>query len=129
VKLVAASNEAYNSGDLDAMMSYYAPDVNAFPDASVFPEAGPLHGREEFRRWLEEIATAWVSPGWVVREVFAVGDDRVLVRGDWGGKGAASGIETASSITGVFTLRDGHISRLEFFFAHDEALEAVGLAG
>jgi ketosteroid isomerase-like protein len=40
----------------------------------------------------------------------------------------ASGIETVSSITGIVTIRDGLISRVEFFFDHDKALKAVGLA-
>ena len=60
-------------------------------------------------------------------EVFAVGADRVLARGEWGGQGEASGIETYSSLTTVWTVRHGKISRTEFFFDHDEALEAVGL--
>ena len=46
---------------------------------------------------------------------------------DRGGVGATSGIETTSSITGIFTIRDGLISRVEYFFDHDEALKAVGL--
>jgi ketosteroid isomerase-like protein len=127
VELVVASNDAYNAGDIDAAMSFYAPNVEALPDASVFPEAGPLHGREDFRRWTEEIGTAWVNVQFVAREVLAVGDDHVLLRGDWGGEGAASGIETTSSITAVFTVRDGLISRVEYFFDHDKALKAVGL--
>jgi ketosteroid isomerase-like protein len=38
-----------------------------------------------------------------------------------------SGIETYSSITGVFTVREGQISRVEFYFDHDRALAAAGL--
>ena len=127
VELVIAASDAYNAGDMDAMMSFYAPDVEAYPDVG-FPEARPLIGREEFMSWLEGINTAWVDAKWVASEVFAVDDGRVVYRGDWGGEGLASGIETASSITGVFTIRDGQISRLEFLFDHDAALKSVGLA-
>jgi ketosteroid isomerase-like protein len=126
VELVIAANDAYNAGDMDAMMSFYAPDVEAYPDVG-FPEARPLIGREEFMSWLEGIDAAWVDAKWVAREVFAVDDGRVVYRGDWGGEGLASGVETASSITGVVTIRDGQISRVEFFFDHDAALKAVGL--
>jgi ketosteroid isomerase-like protein len=127
MELVIAANDAYNAGDMDAMMSYYAPDLEASPDVG-FPEARPLIGSEEFRSWVEGIDAAWVHGTWVASEVFAVDGDRVVYRGDWGGEGLASGVETASSITGVFTIRDGQISRLEFFFDHAHALKAVGLA-
>ena len=73
VALVLASFEAYNAGDLDAMMGFYASDVEVFPDASVFPESAPLHGLSEFRSWVAEIANAWVNPRYVTTEVFAVG--------------------------------------------------------
>ena len=126
VKLVIGANDAYNAGDMDAMISFYTPDVEAYPDVG-FPEAKPLIGREEFMSWLEGIDAAWMDAKWVASEVFAVDDGRVVFRGDWGGAGLASGIETASSITGIFTIRDGQISRLEFLFDHDAALKAVGL--
>jgi ketosteroid isomerase-like protein len=128
VDLVLASNDAYNAGDIDATVACFALDIEAIPDASVFPDAAPLHGREEFKRWLEETGSAWVGARWITREVRALADSRVMLRGDWGGQGAASGAETVSSITGVFTVRDGQISRVEYFFDHAEALKAVGLA-
>jgi ketosteroid isomerase-like protein len=39
VKLIVASNDAYNAGDLDTVFEFYAADIEAFPDASVFLEA------------------------------------------------------------------------------------------
>jgi hypothetical protein len=74
-----------------------------------------------------EVASPWVSVRWKPIEVFAVDGKRVLYRGEWGGMGAASGVETYSSITGIFTITGGAISRAEWFFDHDEALKAVGL--
>lgn len=61
-------------------------------------------------------------------EVVAVDDSVVLYRGEWGGAGGASGIEAFSSITGLYTIRDGQICRAEWFFDHDQALKAAGLA-
>jgi ketosteroid isomerase-like protein len=128
VSLVQAANDAYNAGQLDAAVEFYAADVEVLPDASVFPEAGVLLGREDFRRWTDEINSAWRTVGWRTTEVFAVDVDRVLHRGDWGGEGAASGIETYSGVTGVFTVRAGQISRAEYHLEHDKALKAVGLS-
>ena len=122
-----ASYDARNKGDIDGVLSLYASDVEWFPDAS-FPEARPLRGREAVRRWFTETGSAWVNVHNEVSEVITVEDGRVLVRGDWGGEGVASGIETSSGVTGIFTIRDGLIARVEWYFDHDKALEAAGLA-
>jgi ketosteroid isomerase-like protein len=127
VEIIKRMVEAYNAGDLDTLEGFYTPDVEALPDASVFPEAGPLRGREEWRVWIDQIGAAWTAPHYGISELFAADDGRVVHRGDWGGEGATSGIETVSSITGVYTVRDGQVSRVEYFFDHAEALKAVGL--
>jgi ketosteroid isomerase-like protein len=127
VAVVLESFEAYNAGDLDALMGFYAADVEVLPDPAVFPESRPLHGLVEFRAWVEDIDSAWVGPRYLTTEVLDLSDHRVLRRGDWGGVGATSGVEMYSSITGVFTLRDAKIARAQYFFDHAEALKAVGL--
>ena len=128
VELILATVGAYNAGDLDAWAEFLDPEIDAVPDAS-FPELRPLRGRDEYRAWTEELASGLLTPRWVTTEILDLGADRVLHRGDWGGKGAASGIDVSSSITGVFTVREGQISRVEFYFDHDRALKAAGLAG
>ena len=127
VDLVLAGHDAYSAGDLDALVDLWAPDIEAFPDASVFLESSPLHGRDQFRRWLEEINTAWIGARNETVEAYAVGADRGLHRGQWGGEGATSGLHTTASITDIWTIRDGQITRVEYYFDHDRALKAVGL--
>ncbi|HEY4427741.1 MAG TPA: nuclear transport factor 2 family protein [Solirubrobacteraceae bacterium] len=127
VDIVLGMIDAYNSGDADVALAFFTPDVDVFPDALVFPEASVLHGREEFRAWIEEIASAWRDVRWKEAEVRMVDDEVVLYRGEWGGTGIASGIETYSSITGLYTVRDELICRAEWFFDHAKALKAVGL--
>jgi ketosteroid isomerase-like protein len=127
VELVLAARDAYNAGHFDAFIELCAPDIEAFPDASVFPESSPIHGRHEYRRFLEEIDTAWMRGRNETVETYAVGPDRVLHRGQWGGEGAASGLYTTASLTDIWTIRDGQIARVEYFFDHDQALKAVGL--
>jgi ketosteroid isomerase-like protein len=127
VGLVLASLDAYNAGDIDGMLRFYSFDVVAIPDRSVFPEAAPLHGRDAFRDWAIEIGRAWDSVRWEIEEARAIGTDRVLLRGDWGGIGHGSGLNIASSFSGVLTVRDGQINRVEYFQDHAEALKAVKL--
>ena len=128
VELILATVSAYNAGDLDAWAEFLDPDIEAVPDAS-FPESSPLRGRDNYRTWTEDLARGLLNPRWETTELLDLGADRVLHRGDWGGKGEASGIETHASLTGVFTVRDGVIARAEFYFDHDEALKTVGREG
>ena len=117
VELFLAARDAYNAGDIDAFMKLHAPDVEGIPDASGgFPESTPLRGHSEFKGFIEGIRSAWAGSRWETAELYAVGADRVVHRGEWGGEGATSGDETASSITGVFTIRDGQIARAEWYF-------------
>jgi ketosteroid isomerase-like protein len=50
-----------------------------------------------------------------------------LVRGDWNGKGSASGMDISTSLSVIYSIREGEISSVVFFFDHDKALKAVGL--
>ena len=124
VEVVRAYLDACNAGDIDAMMDLCTPDVEAFPDIG-FPDGRPLHGREEFRRWVLELEEAWVSARWKTNEARAVGADRVLERGEWGGVG--SSIETYAGYAALYTIRDGQIRRVEWFSEHDRAPKAAGL--
>ena len=45
-----------------------------------------------------------------------------------GREGIASGVEVYQDLSAIFTVRDGQISKVEYFFGHDRALEAVGLS-
>jgi ketosteroid isomerase-like protein len=127
VELVRSVAEAYISGDREAYLDFMAEDVEIRPDVSRFPEAKPFRGCEEFRRFLADVDQGWEGGARAeIREVFPVGD-RVVVRADWGGTGRASGIDLRSSLSSIYTVRDGQISKIEYFFDHAKALEAAGL--
>ncbi len=128
VEIVRAFVDAYNRGEFDAASELCTPDVEGYPDASVFPEPRPRIGQAALKAFLEEIGSAWAEPTrYVLTEVVAVGDDCVLARGDWRGRGAASAIESSSEWSIVWTIRDRQIARIAWFSDHNEALEAVGL--
>ena len=126
VDLVRQSIEAYAAGDVDAYVEFFADDVEVFPDVSL-PEAKPFRGREPFRRFVAEVAEGWEGSATAdIQEIFLVGE-RIVARADWGGKGRTSGIDLRSSLTSVYTFRDGQITKIEYFFDHTQALEAAGL--
>jgi ketosteroid isomerase-like protein len=128
VEIVRRTTDAYNAGDREASFDFITEDVEIYPDAR-FTEAKPFRGREQYKRFLADLDQGWEGGGTgVIKEVFPVGDDRVLARGEWGGKGRASGIDLRSSLTSIYTVSHGKISRIEFFFDHAAALEAAGLS-
>jgi ketosteroid isomerase-like protein len=129
VEMVRSSLETYDAGGRDAYLDFFAEEVEVCPDVSRFPEAEPFRGRDEFGRFIADIDEAWEGGGSAVNisEVFPVGD-RVVARFDWGGRGRASGIDLRSSLTAIHTVRDGRIVKIEYFFDHAQALEAVGLS-
>jgi ketosteroid isomerase-like protein len=80
------------------------------------------------RRFGERIA-AWVNLR-VSAEKIVGADDRVVVLNRFQGRGKESGTPTVDfSGASFFTLREGKVVMLEFFWDHQEALEAAGLSG
>ena len=127
VEVVRAYLDAYNRGESDAAVALCATDVEGYPDAS-FPEARPFIGHAALKAFLEEIGSPWAEPPrYILTEVVAVGDARVLTRGDWRGRGAASAVESSSEWSIVWTFRDRQIARIAWLSDHNKALEAVGL--
>jgi ketosteroid isomerase-like protein len=128
VEIVRRTVEAYIVGDREAYYDFMADDIEIRPDVSRWPEAKPFRGREEFKRFNADIDQGWKGGARAeIREVLPV-DDRVVVRADWGGTGRSSGIDLLSNLTSIFTVRDGQIIRIEYFFDHVKALEAAGLS-
>jgi ketosteroid isomerase-like protein len=81
---------------------------------------------------LREAFLDWIAP-WTtyydeIEEVFAVGDDRVVVLGRERGHRRDTDAEVEAESAGVYFLRDGKIARIEHYANRGEALEAVGLA-
>jgi ketosteroid isomerase-like protein len=127
LEVVKAAAEAYIAGDRDAYVDFMAADVEIRPDVSRFPEAQPFRGREEFRSFLADIDQGWEGGATaVIREIFPVGD-RVVARADWGGAGRTSGAVLLSSLTSIYTVQEGQITKIEYFFDHAKALEAVNV--
>jgi ketosteroid isomerase-like protein len=127
VEVVQAYVQAYGARDLDAALALCAPDVKAAPDRSVFPEAGPVVGQDEYRAFLEETWAPWARGETQTREILDLNDGRVLVRADWRVQGSASGAHVAPSLSAIVAVENGLIVRVQFDVDHDAALRAVGL--
>ena len=124
VEVVKAAYEAWNTADMDAFRELLSSDVIARPPED-WPEPGPFVGREAFMRWCEQLRETWDADRLEVIGDYIHAADRVVVRQIW--HGAGYGPEADMEMTWVGTVRKGRIVAIEFFWDHDEALEAAGL--
>ena len=124
VKIVRASFEAWNAGDMDAFRELYHPDA-ILRMAEGWPEPGPYFGREAVMREFAQLRETWDAD---TAEVISVIDvaDRVVVRFIW--RGSGRGPEANVELTAVHTVRKGSILAAEYFRDYAEALETVGLS-
>jgi hypothetical protein len=93
-----------------------------------FPEARPCHGREEITGFLTEFCAAWEGYGYVLKDLRAIGDDRVFVHGRIKAEGRASGAKLEGDIYHCCWLRHGRFIRVEDHLTEKEALHALGLS-
>ena len=124
VEVVRATFDAWNAGDMDAFRELHDPEVIA-QTVENWPERGPYVGREAVMREFELIREAWdadsIEP---ISDLIDAGN-RVVVRLSW--RGAGHGPDANIEMSYVARLREGKIHYIEYFWDHDEALEAAGL--
>jgi ketosteroid isomerase-like protein len=113
--------------DVEEMLSYVHPEGELHSAIVGGAEGNIYRGHEGFRRWVadsfesfEEVRNEWSE----FREL----DDRVLALGHVKARGRGSGMELASSMGWVFTVRRGKVVKAEGFLSRAKALEAAGLS-
>jgi hypothetical protein len=68
---------------------------------------------------------AWDGWGTMEPQEFSEHGDRVLVALRWRVRGQESGVEVEANQWHLITLRDGHVTRMEFYGSRDEAVAAL----
>jgi ketosteroid isomerase-like protein len=125
IAVVRRLMDAYQRDDLKAQLAALDPDVElvewpAGPDPATYRgHAGIVRARES---WSE----AWEALSWEINEMID-GGDRVFVAVQMKAKGRGSSIEVDAETYAVFTLRDGIVTKGQFFTERQQALEAAGL--
>ena len=125
VETVRASYDAWNVRDMTAFRELFDPDAIIVRALEGWPEPGPFVGREAIIRGFEELRDTWVSDTLHGLRFIDAGD-RVVVRQVWRGTGHGPDLNMEQTV--VYTLRDGKIFLLEFFWDHAKALETLGLS-
>jgi ketosteroid isomerase-like protein len=102
-----------------------APDVELATDTR-WPDGGVYRGREGVGGFLDAYADAFTTEGGETTDLVDAGD-KAAVRLVARVRGRGSAVATENRFTAVYTFQNGLIARIQFFFDHREALEAVGL--
>jgi hypothetical protein len=63
-----------------------------------------------------------------VEDVFAIGNDEVMLKLRFHGEGGGSGVPVEQAMGCIVRVNDGKIDRWRPFLAYNEALEAAGLS-
>lgn len=89
-------------------------------------EPGTRHGLEEFQTAVGKVTEAWET--WEIEpERYRVVEDQVAVVVRYRARGRASGVEIGGRESALMTLREGKITRYEWFHGPADAFQAAGL--
>jgi ketosteroid isomerase-like protein len=124
VEIVKAAFDAWNAGDMETWGSLLAPDVLWRPTPD-WPEPGPYVGREATMRQVRQLRETSERDTVEPISDFLHTGDRVAVRFAWRGLGRGPGLNI--EMTCLYTVRAGKVVAFEYFWSHDEALNALGL--
>lgn len=126
VAVVQQLMAAWDAEDTDAQIAHLDSEV----ELVEWPEAvgsKTWHGHEGARAALEAWADVWETQTTEVTEIVET-DDRVLMCARNHVRGKGSELEMTHDSFTVYRLRDGKITRIEFFIEKEPALRAAGLS-
>jgi ketosteroid isomerase-like protein len=123
VELVLKELEHWNQGDMDAFVRLWDDEV-VLRAAEGWPER-VFRGKDAVRSFYEGYAET-VGHDTLIEDLIDAGDV-VVTRMRAHMSGVQSGIEGEMGFSQVTTFRNGKVVLAEFFWDHEEALEAAGL--
>jgi anthranilate synthase/aminodeoxychorismate synthase-like glutamine amidotransferase len=125
IALVRAYIEAWNSGDIEAVVALCDEDFELV-ESETLPAAAHTRGHEELRRYGAGFARNWPTGNWEPLDFQAAGD-KVWMPGRLTLQGGQSGVEVSRVWQYVFTVRGGRMARQDGYDDEAEARRAAGL--
>lgn len=116
--------EAFNRGDMGAVVRFLHPDVEVHASEEV-GEPGTYQGREGFVAWNGAWMDAWDDFQAELIDLEPVDDENVLVFVHQSGRGRGSGLQVSQDVVYLFTLREGKAVRLHLYADRESALKAL----
>jgi ketosteroid isomerase-like protein len=128
VEAIRRAADAYNRGDVDAVLREIDPKVEWHPLLQVLlgGETTVYRGHERVRELYRDIDEAFTEAQAELSEIRDLGE-RVVAIGHLRGRGRESGAETETAIAWVVDFKDGKAVRIREYLDPAEALEVAGL--
>jgi ketosteroid isomerase-like protein len=126
IEVVRRANAAWNSNDWEELEALTDPDVQAVSPEG-WPETEGFKGWPAVRRQYERLKDMEHENA-ELTEIEPMDEHRVLSRVRWTGTGRGSGLEIDMSLWVLQEIRDGRITRIEFFLDEESAKQAAGRA-
>ena len=117
-----------NAEEIEAALTYVAPEAVLDWSDSPAPDRGLYHGPEGWGSWMAGRSESLAEARFDVQELIEVRPDTFVLVAYMSGRGRASGLEIAALGAGVCTLSDGRLTRLTLYQSREEAMGALGLA-
>jgi ketosteroid isomerase-like protein len=128
VEKVRAANAAFNRGDMDSALEFYAADAEVRDLLNGPDQSSVAKGTAAIRETLALWFAAFDQLRAEVDEYIDTGD-AVICAAHWVGHGRASGISIDVRQLDVYQFRDDKVARATLGYrSKAEALEAVGLS-
>jgi ketosteroid isomerase-like protein len=124
LEIVRRQFELWNEGDLDAAIAHYHPDVVMIAPEG-WPEGPRTDGADAWRRQAERLRDTWGRARVEIDELRAIGDERVVARIRYLTEGADKAISFDTPMGAMFVIEAGRITRGEYSWSFDQALEAA----
>jgi ketosteroid isomerase-like protein len=125
IALVRSGMEAYNAGDVEAVLELFADDIEIY-SPHEFLNAGTFHGHQGFLRWISAWNDAWESFEIDIEAIEPVGERQVVAEVHQKARGRGSGIEIDQRVAYAYTVRDD--GKCSFQGIYPEAEQAYSVA-
>jgi ketosteroid isomerase-like protein len=128
VEVVRRTADAYNRGDIDAVLEDVDPEIEWHPllPTLLWGEATVYRGHEGVRQVVRDLDEAFTELEAEQSEFRDLGD-QVIAIGRFRARGRESGAKTETAIVWLVEFKNGKAMRVREYLDPNEALKAAGL--
>ena len=127
IELISRMVHEWNSGDVEALLEVFDPEVEVRPALRAFLASMVYRGHDGVRSWYAETNEPWAELQAEPQRFIDAGERTVVVIA-LHARVPGGRVDVGAEIAHVVTIRDGRIVSLDGYDDADAALAAVGLA-